>query len=256
MKQVLSYGAGVQTCALLRMSVEGLLPRVDAVLFGDTGGEPEHVYRALQRDKEYCEAHGIHFARVQYKSLIDLKTLKTKAGRQQLFAPLFTINLKTGKHGQLLRSCTQRFKIAPVRAYVAQVLRWKKEGAQMWLGMSTDEIERVKPSNVQWAPNWHPLIELNWRRGDCERFLLERGIKPAKSACVMCPYRSNVQWLEIKANPRDWAVAVRYDRMIRNARPGFLTFCHPARIPLDAVDFVDEKQIGLWDAECEGVCAA
>ena len=36
---VLSLGAGVQSSALAMLSVEGVIPRYDAVVFADTGWE-------------------------------------------------------------------------------------------------------------------------------------------------------------------------------------------------------------------------
>ena len=47
MKHVLSFGAGVQSTTLLLLSCDGLLPRLDHVIFADTQWEPQAVYRHL-----------------------------------------------------------------------------------------------------------------------------------------------------------------------------------------------------------------
>lgn len=44
---VLSLGAGVQSTALYLMSIEGLLPKLDAAIFADTQEEPGEVYSHL-----------------------------------------------------------------------------------------------------------------------------------------------------------------------------------------------------------------
>ena len=47
MKSALSYGAGVQTTALLVLVASGKQPRPAAVLFADTGGEHPETYAYL-----------------------------------------------------------------------------------------------------------------------------------------------------------------------------------------------------------------
>lgn len=284
MKRVQSFGAGVQSVALLRMAVEGRFEKPDLCIFSDTGAEPEHVYEVVEREKRIAERAGIEFVTVHWRDLSQPQT--SAAGNVMLFAPLFTrttegrwidmddddkglvqrffeffggpkakVWVPPGEEGQLLRNCTDRFKIQPIRREL-RARGWKGEGCEMWLGMTTDEIQRVKPSRVNWIEHRWPLVEQNLRRSDCIAYLNRLGLEAAKSACFMCPYRSSVQWLEVKAVPRDWELAVRYDRAIRHARPGYLTFVHPSRIPLDEVSFDNERQVSLWDAECDGICAA
>jgi len=60
-----------------------------------------------------------------------------------------------------------------------------------------------------------------------------------------------------KSIPQDWEKAVAVDKSIRDIRPPFPLFVHPARIPLADVDLrtQEEKgQMSLWDEECAGIC--
>ncbi len=47
MIEVLNLGAGVQSSAVLLMSIEGVLPKLDCAVFADTRWEPPAVYKQL-----------------------------------------------------------------------------------------------------------------------------------------------------------------------------------------------------------------
>jgi perosamine synthetase len=49
-----SYGAGVQSRAMLHMALEGTLPRPDRIVFADTQAEPESVYAAVTEDAAHA----------------------------------------------------------------------------------------------------------------------------------------------------------------------------------------------------------
>lgn len=56
---------------------------------------------------------------------------------------------------------------------------------KMWIGITVDEIERVKPSDVKWAEKVYPLLDLNMSRKDCVEYLLDNKLPiPPKSSCV------------------------------------------------------------------------
>jgi hypothetical protein len=247
-----SYGAGVQSRALLHMALEGALPRPDRVVFADTQAEPEAVYAAVTEDKEHAERAGIPF------DIITNGDLSATDAWGGVFIPAHTLNPSTGSKGMLRRQCTGRFKVDPIRRHLRS-LGYKR--ATLWLGISTDEVTRVKPSTVKWITNAYPLIELGLNRDNCEAFLRERGIAAVKSACVFCPYRSEYGWAKVKANESDWMKAVEYDRALRHKRPvGGELFVHPDRVPLDQASVPDLNAMrALFDAdgfenECEGYC--
>lgn len=56
MKEVISYGGGTQSTALILMALEGKfnLPRPDFAVFSDTGGEPEFIYDYVDYFTKYC----------------------------------------------------------------------------------------------------------------------------------------------------------------------------------------------------------
>lgn len=75
--------------------------------------------------------------------------------------------------GMMRRACTTDFKIVPIRRKVRELLgltrkRWPDYAvAEQWIGISTDEASRMKPSFEDWQMNRWPLIEQRMSRRDC-----------------------------------------------------------------------------------------
>ena len=206
--KVLSHGGGVQTRALLNMCLDGHFEKPDLAIFADTQAEPAEVYEAIDEDKAAAEAAGIPFEIVTNG---DLKATDQWGG---VFVPAFTLS-ERGDKGMLRRQCTQRFKVAPIRRRLREL---GVNQADLWLGISTDEIARAKPSDVQWLTHRWPLLEMELSREDCLSYLNGKGLQGAKSACTFCPYHSASEWRRIKADPDAWQQAVDYDEQLRTTR--------------------------------------
>lgn len=120
---------------------------------------------------------------------------------------------------------------------------------EMWLGYTLDELSRGNALMNAWQKPAYPLIELRMKRDDCLRYIEEIGVvHPGKSACVMCPYRSDKAWLAMaKKDPRGFAEAVDYDHFLRTpeakkaggafAKVRGEMFLHRSCRPLDEIDF-------------------
>ena len=159
----------------------------------------------------------------------------------------------------LMRKCTGDFKINPIRRKVRELCG----GAPVtqWIGISTDEAHRMKPSNVQYITHRWPLVEMGMNRGDCIAWMLANGYpQPPKSACSFCPYHDDTVWSEIKRNdPAAWEQACTVDETIRNGFAGSRErlFVHRSRTPLRTarLDAASERgQMDLWGEECVGMC--
>lgn len=213
----LSYGGGVQTRAAIRFIMAGDLPRPEAIFFGDTQDEPAAIYEGVEVDKRAAAEMGIPFHVATWGRL--------STPPYGVHSPLYTIRNGDGKKGQLFRTCTDRFKIRPIRQMLR---RMKVTRAYAQLGITKDEIERVKPSTLNWYTHEYPMLDMT--RADCEQVLRLHGIEPVKSACVFCPYRSQVMWETLHGS--DLNDALNYDESIRDIRLGFKSFVHSARVPL------------------------
>lgn len=130
-----------------------------------------------------------------------------------------------------------------------------------WLGISYDEVSRMKEPRHPWQNFRYPLIDMKMRREDCLRWMKDHGYpQPPRSACVYCPYHSNKEWLHLKNNdPEGWNEAVRVDYALREVKAKSygmrsVPYLHASRIPLDQVDFGEAQGELSFQNECEGHC--
>lgn len=242
---VLSLGAGVQSTALLMLSAEGVLPKLDAAIFADTGWEPESVYQHLDRlEKEIAIPAGIPIYRV---SGGNIREEALDPDHRFASMPLYVMR-EDGTKGIGRRQCTREYKVTPVQRQIRTLLGAKEQSngvigkvptgsfANQWIGISTDEFQRAKDARVKYIKNVFPLLDLGWDRKTCIEYLKSRGFGDTpKSACIGCPYSPNIQWREMKENyPKEWQDAVDFDEKIRlkNASAGYQMFLHPSCKPL------------------------
>lgn len=270
--RVLSLGAGVQSTTLALMAAHGFIgPMPDCAIFADTGWEPAAVYEHL---KWLSSPNVLPFPvyNVTAGNIREHTIAKTNTtGQRFASVPWFVLSPK-GKPGMGRRQCTKEYKLRPVQRKVVDLLNGKrpKGGAEVWVGISTDESWRMKPSRVQYIVNRHPLIEAGVSRRLCFDWLEERGYPvvrpenatldnpqwPPKSSCIGCPFHDDTQWRGL--TPSEFADAVVVDRAIRH-QPGMRgqQFMHRSLKPLDQVDFstAEERgQLNLFLNECEGMC--
>ena len=266
----ISLGAGVQSSTLDRMAALGEIPgpMVDASIFADTKSEPKWVYDqldALERD------HGdvIPIIRASRGNLSDdLRAGLNSTG--QRFSPVpFWTESKSGGSSPGRRQCTREYKIdvvtTAIREFLGLVPRQRAKGrvrVEQWIGISTDEAARAKPSRVPWIESrWPLLYDVPMRRSDCLEWNRERGFElPKPSACVFCPYRQPIEFARMRVEaPEVFEEACKVDDLIRSngskERPQYvLNRLIPLRDlpPLEELDGRD--QIDLFDNECEGMC--
>ncbi|KAB2666769.1 hypothetical protein F9K91_02185 [Brucella tritici] len=256
--RILSLGAGVQSTTLALMAARrDIGPMPDAAIFADTGWEPEHVYRHLEW-LEKLLPFPVH--RVTAGNIRD-GLIGGSKGNRWASIPAFTDT------GPIRRQCTKEYKIVPIRRKVRELagIAGKRSPkfpiVEQWIGMSFDEVIRMKPSREDWQVNRWPLIELHMTRRDCLKWMMERQYpEPPKSACIGCPYHNNDMWRDMRDNdPVSWADAIEMDKTIRSGFRGMKKelFLHRSCVPLDQVDLStaeDRGQLNLFLNECEGMC--
>jgi hypothetical protein len=236
-------GWGVQSFGLAAMAALGDLPPVDVALHADTTHERGGTYAFAAKWSPWLEAHGVRVVTVWPKD----------AGVMNRFGGVM-LPAYTGDRGQVRRQCTRDWKIRPIRRW----LQANRAGraVEVQLGISVDEITRVKPSDVAYLTNSWPLVERRMSREDVRRWLEKHGIEvPPRSACVFCPFQSRAEWRGLGLG--DWAAAVGVDEAVRGARLPGLLYVHPQRVALAHADLRSEHelgQLGLWDGECTGLC--
>lgn len=277
--RAVSLGAGTQSTVLaLLLSrsdphlIELGYPKPDVAIFADTGWEPKYVYRHLDWLEGQLRFPLIRVSDGNLKK--NLRRGQTVSGHRFVDVPLFTVD-EDGKKGMLRRQCTNHYKIRPIYRRVRKLAGGergrpfpKKVHVEMWLGISLDEVLRMKPSREPWIEHRWPLVDLGMSRRDCVEWFSSEypGRHLPRSACVICPYRSNEHWCELKRQePVSYEEAVQFDRWLRastktpvrkllNGRP----YLHPARRPLATVmkqrETKGADEIDEFNNECEGLC--
>lgn len=288
MLRILNCGCGVQSSTILLMSIHGELPKLDAVIFADTGDEPQSVYDWAEFLRSKAESAGIRW--------VDTKASHGRAGTGSLAAhvsqgiadgkrvdspPLFVIG-QDGAASIIGRGCTSKWKIVPIVKATREVIGLRKGqrfpkslAVETWLGISADEMQRMKVSVDPWQRFWHPLIEDEWidgrfaplrpiadrmRRSDCLAWMDRNGYpEPPRSACWHCPFHSDAEWRRLRDQEREsFDKAVEFDRALRaSGKIGFLrngeAYLHRSLKPLSEVNFDDDAP-SLFGDECGGVC--
>ena len=194
---ILSLGAGIQSTALALLLDQDMLPgyaKPDAAVFADTKAEPEWVYKTV---KDLSEILSYPVITTSYSDLEadTWATLRREGTRKRpaqtsesIFFDIPTyVGLDTTPH-PTTRRCTETYKIAPIRKAVREAFGWPLKVDQ-YLGISVDEIVRVKPSRVKYITNIHPLVDQRWTRNDCQLYLTNHWsqISAGRSACLLLP---------------------------------------------------------------------
>ena len=259
--RVLSLGAGVQSSALLLMCDRGDVEPVDFAVFADVQAEPREVYEWLEKLKKAVKTEIVIATRGNIASdVIDHFEGRLKRVGQPPFHAL-----RGGKKSMIRRHCTFEYKIAVVDKAIRERLKYEprermKHHIEMVMGISYDEMQRMREPQEKWKTFSYPLIEKEMRRSNCIKYVEATGLgTPPRSACYFCPYKTNAEWKHLRDTDQEsWDLAVEFDRKIRRSKTPGLTsefFVHRDCKPLDQVDLRDgdEGQISMLD-ECEGMC--
>ena len=252
--RALSLGWGIQSMCLAGMIALKEIPTVDLAIHSDTSHEAAGTYTHAAKYTPWLEERGVKVVTVK-DSNTDLVRLDWgEQGSIQI--PAFTVDAQ-GKKGQIRRQCTGNWKVMAIRRYLRTQLPAGKRppaGAiEMVLGISLDEWQRMRTSDVAYVTNVYPLVDMRMTRTDCVDWLEAHSIDvPPRSACVFCPFHKMAHWKEMKrAGGSDWNRAVEADTSIRNKRAkdgAMQLFIHPGRRPLAEAVKLPEDQA---DAEME-----
>lgn len=257
--RVISLGAGVQSTTMALMAAHGEIgPMPDCAVFADTQDEPQAVYDHL----DWLRSANVLPFPVHVTSAGRLSDA-LRAGDEEARIPCFV-----GAGGLSKRQCTRNFKLKPIKRATRKLLGVGPRGyiapctVEAWVGISTDEAIRKRPSGVAYIVNRHPLIEKWMSRNDCKAWLRAHDYpEPPKSACIYCPFQGNAGWRRRQETATEWDRVVALDRWLREPAQvirfhGDL-FLHHSRQPIELADLT-EAMLPLFGGdfahECEGMC--
>lgn len=184
-KYILSFGAGLNSTALLVFLINNNYP-LDGVVFADTGGEVPETYEHLKIVDSYLSKHGIPFKIVKSKN----GTLYETCMRRKVTP------------SQIWRWSTRDYKITPIHAHYRSL----KVFVNQYLGISFEERNRMKGARVSYVKNIFPLVENKLTRHDCIDTICQGDFDfpmPVRSGCFFCPFNSLSRWKEIYEKHRN-----------------------------------------------------
>lgn len=260
---IISLGAGVQSSTMALMAACGeITPMPTCAIFSDTQDEPQEVYIWLDWLEKQLP-FPIH--RVTIGKLSELATrvrLSKKTGLNYMKPSLPVYTSDGQRKGMMQRQCTLTAKIDPLNRKTKQIAG-RGNKVTMWIGISRDEVVRMKPSREKNFTNTWPLVDLKMTREDCEKWMKEKGFPtPPRSACTYCPFHSDAEWLRIKTDsPKEFQSVVELEKRVQLSfsqctRLTGVPYFHSSRKPLNEVDFSPKQnpQTDLFGNECEGMC--
>jgi hypothetical protein len=260
-----SYGAGVQSTALLALAALGEID-FPLFIFANVGDDSEHpASLAYFRDHAmpFAAKHGIELVEVSNKpkrgrfagQTATLYKELTHPDARTVGAP---VRLPSGAPG--MRSCTANFKIRPVARELKRRGATKETPALVAIGISVDEIQRAKPGIDPREPTQnrtYPLLDLGIHRKDCPSIIQSVGLPvPSASSCYFCPFHSPEHWRVMRRLEPDLfeqSVALEQHINARGLEIGRKpVYFHDALIPLDRA--VDEQPTLPGMDDCGGWC--
>jgi hypothetical protein len=255
MIDVLSLGVGKQSSYMLLNALQGKFKTIPSfAIFADTGCEPRYVYDYLTWIKTFVlEKYGFEIVTVRKGDLAQ-DTLDFINGKNKRAASLPVFSEISG--GPIPRQCTSEYKVAPVRKYL-QSIRGKQK-IRLWIGISLDEIERMKTAPVKYIENYYPLVESRIGIDKIVHWFKENNLQePGKSACSICPFHSHLYWQRLKSQfPDDFKFACDFDDKIRQI-PSMRgkTYLSRQLKPLREINYKYEPSLfPELIEECYGLC--
>lgn len=241
-----SCGGGVQSSAIAALIIQEKLERPDFSVIVDTGYEKSTTWAWVDAvlTPRLAEV-GVELIRIRSADWVDNAVVNDDG---KVVIPAFAGD---GEGVKFPTWCSGVWKGKAVERFL------RKQGvqkAQNWLGISTDEIRRVRQSNVWWLQRRFPLIfDVPMDRAACVRLVESMGWPtPPQTCCWMCPNMRPDEWERMRqSSPDDFAKAVAMEEHLQKFDNVWLT---RKRIPLPQFK-AKEESAGLFDAGCEsGQC--
>lgn len=305
----LGAGVQSSTLALMAAAGE-VTPMPVAAIFADTQAEPASVYRwldwlekqlpfpvhrvtkgslteaalSVRFSKPWAKCAGCGM-KVEQSICENCGNAEAVTGGGNAYngshIPAFLKSEGVEREGLNKRQCTRNYKIDAILREIRRIGRteikgWRK-GKKVapapiiqWIGISRDEVTRMKPSRLDYIDHRWPLIDMGMTRKGCLSWMNVRGFPmPPRSACVYCPYHNDEEWLRLKTDePEEFERAAEFEgayqlAMSQIQRRSAVPFLHRTMVPLREIDFetaVSERQErkarqpDMFTSECEGMC--
>lgn len=249
--QVWSCGGGTQSGAMAILIRSGRLPKPDLCFMTDTGREKSSTWPFVdQFIRPQLALAGCELVVVKASEFVSEDYIGLTSPNGTILLPGYTS--QSGSIGKLSGFCSGKWKQDVAERYFRSL---GIKTAINWLGISVDEIRRVRNQHRNWLKLRYPLVfEIRMTRLDCVQLIRSTGWSGTipHSACWMCPNLADDEWQEMKQDyPDDFEKAVVVERELQRDDPHF--WLHPSCKPLAEVDFTAQGTM-FSDRGCTGGC--
>ncbi len=246
--EIWSCGGGTQSGAIAVLIATGRLPVPDLCFMTDTGREKSGTWPFVDGFiRPQLARAGLKLTVIKSADFACIDVIHHTG---EILLPGFTTI--SGSVGKLSAFCSGKWKQDVSERFFRSVGIVK---ARNWIGISIDEMRRVRRQHRGWLELWYPLIfAVRMTRAQCVEMIRAEGwTEPIPhSACKMCPNMRDDEWLDMQRNaPSDFAEAVQIEREIRMQDKHF--WLHPACVPLEQVDFTAQSSM-FADRGCTTGC--
>jgi len=178
MKKYLSYGAGVNSTALLLLLKDW--NEDFETVFVNHGGDYPETYDYVR----YLQDEGFQIREI----------IPEVAGCKTIIDYCYHLKRIPGIR---MRFCTKNFKVDPVHKFMVKP-------CVEYLGFSAEEKHRVNRKKLKGIEKRYPLIEQGVTRVKCIEIIKEHGLKvPPRSGCYFCPFMTKAEARSLFLNHKD-----------------------------------------------------
>lgn len=166
---VISLRGGVQSSTMLLMAVHGGMPITPSLaIFADTQWEPPALYEWVAFLRMTAWRAGIEVVTVTAGSIREETTRFARGESARYASPPFYVQdpKRPWQSSILRRQCTKDYKLTPIWRELRRRGYGPRNPVEQWVGISRDEVARMKPSSKKWASVTWPLIEAEMTRHD------------------------------------------------------------------------------------------
>lgn len=220
---VISYGGGVQSTALVVLAAQGIID-YPVALFSNVGDDSEDP-----ASLDYVRNVAIPWAAERGVEIIELqRTNRHGEPTETIYERLVNmdhrsigipVRMSNGAPGN--RTCTSEYKIKVVAKWLRQHGATKTDKATVAIGISTDEIQRASNRQpIAYETVTYPLLDLGIDRSRCATIIRDAGLPvPPKSSCFFCPFHRKLTWAEMRRDrPELFEQSVQLERKINIKR--------------------------------------
>lgn len=228
---IVSFSGGKDSTAMLLRMIE-LGMQIDEVINFDTGLEFPDMYAHISKVKSILDQHGIKFT--VFKSELGFEHYLLE--RERVEGTNLTRN-GWGWPNIKNRWCTAYLKTRISAPYIRELMA--RFNVIQYIGIASDEVERMKRKAHQVNGFRYPLVEWGWSEEQCLDYCYNRGLNWnglydlfSRVSCWLCPLQPLGELYKLWENfPELWDKLKEWDsRLVEQYGSGVQIFKKPYTI--------------------------